>query len=83
VVQLIHRVQLLLNLNDTTESRLNGALNVLGQELQKYVAVRHEDIDDKLSETRALLGAQSEVLESAKVVLAREVSERSGTSVTE
>jgi hypothetical protein len=71
VVQLIHRVQLLLDPNNVTEARLNGALNRLGTDLQAYVGVRHEVLENKTVETTDLLAAQAAVLETARAVLAQ------------
>jgi hypothetical protein len=69
VVNLIIRVQLLLDLNVPAEKSLDGALDDLGLRLQEYHPVRQLPIDDKMTETLELLRAHHAVIERAKVVL--------------
>ena len=70
VVSLIHRVQLLLNLDRPNEAALNTALNQIGIQLQEYVFVQHKPIDDKLAETKSLLNAQSAVSDITRTIIA-------------
>ena len=60
-VRLIHRMQLLLDLDDPLELKLNGSLNRLGERLQSYVVVRENEIDDKIPQTVELLKVHSEI----------------------
>lgn len=68
-VSLIHRLQLLLDRRVPPEENLNRALNRLGKSLHDYVPVHARSIDEKVTETRQLLLAQSEVTECARAVL--------------
>ena len=68
-VNLILRIQLLLDAKTPTHIKLCGALNALGIQLQQYAVVETRHIDDKISETSNLLKAQDLVLECAKTVL--------------
>ena len=66
---LISRVQLLLDLSEEDERILNNSLNVLGMSLHEYHPVRSKYIDDKLTETKALLKAHSQVIENTRIFL--------------
>ena len=70
-VRLITRIQLMLNLQSPPEARLNGCLNRLGLVLQEYVAAQEYDIDQKSTETSALLAAHADVIDAARSVVAQ------------
>ena len=65
----IVRIQLLLDLNITSEKKLNGALNELGLRLPEYLSVQSNPIDGKLAQTKALLRSHSKVVDAAKDML--------------
>jgi len=69
VVMLIHRIQLLLNIRNQLDSRLNSALNALGSALQEYAPAHHLPMDEKSQLMRAVFAAQSEVTESTRALL--------------
>ncbi|MDE3058490.1 MAG: hypothetical protein KGJ59_11095 [Bacteroidota bacterium] len=69
-VNLISRVQLLLNYQEPTSAKLNNAINQLGFCMQEYVAVERLPIDNKRNEMTNLLRWHAEVLESAKAAIA-------------
>ena len=68
-VNLVLRIQVMLDLTNKQESSLNSSLNELALRLQEYVPVKHLHIDNKSLETRSLLEAQSRMIECSKVVL--------------
>lgn len=74
VVTLIHRIQLLLDIREVHDARLNTALNGLGSALQEYAPAHHLPVDDKSPRMRAVFAAQSEVTESARAILHRTAS---------
>ena len=66
---LIISVQLLLDISKQDELALNDSLNVLGRSLHEYYPVRSKYIDDKISETKALLRAHDEVIQRTRIFL--------------
>jgi len=68
-VNLVLRIQLMLDTTNAEESTLNIALNDLASSLQEYFPVRTFPIDQKVIETKGLLQAQDLVIRSSKFVL--------------
>jgi hypothetical protein len=63
---LIIIVQLLLDISNADELALNDSLNFLGMRLHDYYPLRLEHIDNKSSETKALLKAHDNVIQKAR-----------------
>lgn len=74
-VPLIHR----LDVRVPQQLQLARAVGQLGLAVQEYMTVQHEPIDDRTFETRAVLEAQSQVVELGRIVL--HARERTGSAL--
>lgn len=70
-VNLILRTQLFLFVGNNLEYSLNTALSSLGHRLRAFITVKDMPIEKRLTETKELMIAQSDVIEKTREVLSQ------------